>query len=119
MERSINTLNKTIKSMDSPLKLAQTRLKKRSLRPEIENCADEVNHTLVGQVKIIMENIKVLQLKSKEAEAAHMDLKKNLDKMEADLRIKKNSLMIDQQRCMFKRKIFPYNILATQFFLEK
>ena len=29
MERSINTLTKTIKSMDSPLKLAQTRLKKR------------------------------------------------------------------------------------------
>ena len=119
MERSINTLTKTIKSMDSPLKLAQTRLKKRSLRPEIENCADEVNHTLVGQVKIIMENIKVLQLKRNEAEAAHLDLKGNLDRMEGDLRIKKNSLMIDQQRCMFKRKIFPYNILATQFFLEK
>ena len=119
MERSISTLNKTINKMDTPLKLAQTRLKKRSLRPEIENCADEVYHSLVGEVKIIMENIKVLKLKSKEAEAAHMDLKHSIDKMEADLRIKKNSLIIDQQRCMFKRKIFPYNILATQFFLEK
>ena len=105
--------------MDSPLKLAQTRLKKRSLRPEIENCADEVYHSLVGQVKIITECIKLLQIKMKEAEAAHMDLKNNMDKMEADLRLKKNSLMIDQQRCMWKRKIFPYNILATQFFLEK
>ena len=119
MERSINTLTKTIKSMDSPLKLAQTRLKKRSLRPEIENCADEVYHSLVGQFKIITECIKLLLIKMKEAEAAHMDLKNNLDKMEADLRLKKNSLMIDQQRCMWKRKIFPYNILATQFFLEK
>ena len=119
MERSINTLNKTIIAMDAPLKLAQTRLKKRSLRPEIENCADEVYHSLVGQVKIIMECIKLLQLKRKEAEAAHMDLKQSLEKMEADLRLKKNSLMIDQQRCMWKRKIFPYNILATQFFLAK
>ena len=119
MERSIHTLSKAIKSMDSPLKLAQTRLKKRSLRPEVENCADEVYHSLVGQVKTIMECIKLLQLKMKEMEAAHMNLKHNIDKMEADLRIKKNSLMIDQQRCMQKRKIFPYNILATQFFFEK
>ena len=119
MERSIHTLSKAIKSMDSPLKLAQTRLKKRSLRPEVENCADEVYHSLVGQVKTIMECIKLLQLKRNEAEAAHMDLKQSLEKMEADLRLKKNSLMIDQQKCMQKRKIFPYNILATQFFFEK
>ena len=119
MERSLHTLSKAIQAMEPPLKLAQTRLKKRSFRPEIENCADEVYHSLVHQVKMITECIKLLDSKRKEAEQAHMDLKSNVEKMEADLRLKKISLMIDQQRCMSKRKIFPFNILSTQLFLSK
>ena len=119
MERSLNILRKTINALDPPLKMAQTRLKKRSLRPEIENCADEVYHVLVDQVKMIVECIKLLETKRKEADAANLDLMDNIQKMESDLRTKKNSIMIDQQRCMSKRKIFPYNILSTQFFFLK
>lgn len=119
MERSMHTLSKAIQAMEPPLKLAQTRLKKRSLRPEIENCADEVYHSLVHQVKMVTECIKRLDSKRKEAEEADKDLKHNIEKMEADLRRKKNSLMIDQQKCMSKRKIFPFNILSIQLFLEK
>ena len=38
------------------------------------------------------------------------------EKLEADIKVKKNSLLIDQQKCMSMRRTLPYNIVATRYF---
>ena len=40
----------------------------------------------------------------------------NQEKLEADIKVKKNSLLIDQQKCMSMRRTLPYNIVATRYF---
>ena len=38
------------------------------------------------------------------------------EKLESDIKVKKNSLLIDQQKCMSMRRTLPYNIVATRYF---
>ena len=116
MERCLHRLSEALATLDPPLRLAQTRLKKRSLRPDVENCADEVYHFLVDQVKTISKCIKQLEDKKEEAQKALNEVRKNIDRMELDLRAKKNSLLIDQQKCMSMRRSFPYLVVSTRYF---
>lgn len=113
MERCLNKLSKALSSLDPPLRLAQTRLKKRANRPEVENCADEVYHHLIEETKLLNTYIKQLQTKNEDAKEAHRNLNKIIQMIEKDLRLKKNSLLIDQQKCMALRKSFPYLVVST------
>merc|ERR1712218_776951 len=83
-----------IQAKESPLKLAETRLAKRSKRPEVEACNDSPHGKLTEEVAELMQNIK--------------------QKLESDIKVKSNSLLIDQQKCMSMRRTLPYNIVATR-----
>ena len=37
-------------------------------------------------------------------------MKKSKEQLEQDIKVKKNSLLIDQQKCMTKRRTFPFNV---------
>jgi Tektin family len=37
-------------------------------------------------------------------------------KLEEEIKVKVNSLRIDQQRCMATRRTFPYNIISTRYY---
>ena len=115
MERCLHRLNDAISILDPPLRVAQTRLKKRTLRPEVENCADEVYHYLVEEVKQISKFINLLEAKNEEAKSTHKDLLKNVERMENDLKLKKNSLLIDQQKCMSMRRNFPFLVVSSRY----
>ena len=115
MERHIERIKGNIAAKDPPLRVAQTRLKKRTLRPEVENCADEVYHYLVEEVKEISKFIRLLETKNEEAKATHRELLKNVEKMENDLKTKKNSLLIDQQKCMSIRRNFPFLVVSSRY----
>lgn len=116
MERCIKRIQNAIVGKDHPLKLAQTRLKKRSRRPEVENCADDPHFKLVEVVNEIVQCIKLLESKFEEAQKAHQDLLDNKARLESDMRVKKNTLLIDQQGCMSKRRTFPYIVVSTRYF---
>ena len=113
MERCLSRVIEALSSLDPPLRVAQTRLKKRSSRPDVENCADEVYHCLVEEVKLISKNIKLIENKNDEAKAAMRDLNKNIELISKELTLKKNSLLIDQQKCMSLRKTFPFLVVST------
>ena len=116
MEKCIKRIRNDIVAKDSPLKVAQTRLKKRARRPEVENCADDPHAKLVEGVNELIHFIKLLESKLEEAKNAHQDLLRNKERLESDMRVKKNSLMLDQQWCMSKRRTFPYNVVSTRYF---
>jgi len=37
-------------------------------------------------------------------------------KLDEEIKVKVNSLRIDQQRCMATRRTFPYNIISTRYY---
>jgi len=115
MARCLHRLTSALATLDPPLRVAQTRLKKRSKRPEVENCADEAYLYLVDEVKVISSSIKKLENKLNEAKSAHNNVSKQVERMEKNLKIKKNSLLIDQQKCMSMRRTFPFIVVSTRY----
>lgn len=115
-ERYIERLKGNIAAKDPPLRVAQTRLKKRTRRPEVEACNDQPHNKLLEEVAEIAQSIKLLEDKLAEANEALADLLRNKQRLEKDIKVKKNSLLIDQQKCMSMRRSFPYNVVATRYY---
>ena len=113
MDCMIDQLRSSKRSKQEPLKVAQTRLKKRSHRPDVEACNDPPHERLVDEVSILNDTIVLLDQKLTEAEAARLDLLSNRQRLENDSRVKENSLSIDQSKCMTLRMNFPFNIRCS------
>ena len=116
MERHIERIKQQIAAKDPPLRVAQTRLKKRSRRPEVENCNDNAHSKLLEEVSELAQCLKHLEDKLQEANSALQDLMKQRARLEQNIKIKANSLLIDRQKCMALRRHFPYNVVSTRFF---
>jgi len=115
-ERYLERLKGNIAAKDPPLRVAQTRLKKRTRRPEVEACNDTPHQKLLEEVCEIAQSIKLLEDKLAEGNEAFSDLLRNKQRLEKDIKVKKNSLLIDQQKCMSMRRSFPYNVVATRYY---
>ena len=112
----MDRLRAAIASKDPPLKLSQSRLKKRLRRPDVELCNDEAHAHLTVEVRDLLDMIRLLENKLAESNAALDDLLKNRDRLDQNIKVKKNSLMIDQQKCMSMRKHFPYSVVSISNF---
>ena len=104
MENNIRDLKQAIADKENPLKVAHTRLDKRSLRPNVELCRDPVQYRLVGEVGEITVSIDRLRMRLAEAEASLMALLRNKERLEDDIEVKTNSLFIDRDQCMVIRQ---------------
>ena len=60
--------------------------------------------------------LKHLEDKLQEANSALAELMKNKARLEQNIKIKANSLLIDRQKCMAIRRHFPYNVVSTRFY---
>ncbi len=116
MEKCIEKIKTAIAAKNPPLKLAQTRLKKRLRRPEVENCNDAPHSKLIEEVSELLESIRLLENKLNEASEALGDLRKNKERLEKDISVKNNSLLIDRQKSMSMRRSFPYNVVSTRYY---
>ncbi len=98
------------------MRVAQSRLKKRTRRPDVEACNDQPHQKLIEEVAEIAQSIKLLEDKLCEGNDALQDLLRNKQRLEKDIKVKKNTLLIDQQKCMSMRRSFPYNVVATRYY---
>merc|ERR1711934_1026369 len=101
MDCLIDQLGQSKKAKQGPLKVAQTRLKKRSHRPDVESCNDPTHNRLLDEVSALNQSVILLELIS------------NRQRLENDLRVKENSISIDQSKCMTLRVNFPFNIRCS------
>ena len=85
-------------------------------RPEVEACNDSPHGKLTEEVAELKESIKLLQLKLRESEESLGEMQSIKQKLESDIKVKSNSLLIDQQKCMSMRRTLPYNIVATRYY---
>ena len=114
MEKHMEIIRKAIEDKAPALKVAQTRLEKRTHRSDIELCRDDAHFRIVQEVQDINETLEQLQRKLTEVEASHQQLLKTKGCLEHDLKIKSNSLFVDREKCLGLRKSFPITTFVTQ-----
>lgn len=63
MEKHLEVIGKSIEDKAPALKVAQTRLERRTHRPDIELCRDEAQFRLVSEIQDVNETLEQLQRK--------------------------------------------------------
>ncbi|XP_037051318.1 tektin-4 [Bradysia coprophila] len=107
-EKLITKLTDGMKSLDNCMKTAQTRLDNRNrYRANVENCRDRSNFALVEEVKTVQDGISAMAASIQEAENAKRHLMDTRNDLEREIMLKRRSIMIDQERCLFLRTHFP------------
>jgi len=102
MEEDIRNLESKIRDKINPTKLAETRLENRTYRPNVELCRDEPQYGLTDEVKQLRATKAALEEKLRQAQHGLDGLQKQLHRINDDLAVKNNSLMLDN-RCMGSR----------------
>lgn len=116
MERLIVHLKTSIRNMDNPLKVAQTRLNNRNIRLQVENCRDRPQHSLVQEVSVIQEETSKMETSLKESEKLLEALIQNKVDLEMEISLKRRTIIIDKERCLSIRSEFPSATELTGFF---
>jgi len=105
--RAIVELQRVIDSRDAPLKVAETRLTRRTQRPNVELVHDPVEDILVTEVQDTEAALEAFRQQLGEAEAAHRALIRAEMMLVEDIGVKTQSLTVDN-RCMQRRQQFKY-----------
>ncbi|XP_061219247.1 tektin-1 isoform X2 [Neopsephotus bourkii] len=102
-EKNIAALKQAIADKEGPVKVAQTRLEARNHRPNVEFCYDTVQYRLISEVEEITRNIQRLQDALGEAETELKALSRQQLSLEEEIKVKENTLYIDEVLCMQMR----------------
>ncbi|XP_047434655.1 tektin-4 [Mugil cephalus] len=106
-ERNIVALQQAIHNKEAPLRVAQSRLYLRSLRPNMELCRDETQLSLEGEVRQIDSTLASLHQQLSEARGSLSHLEESRMELEKDISCKTHSLFIEREKCMNHRKRYP------------
>uniref|UniRef100_A0A3Q1GB49 Tektin n=1 Tax=Acanthochromis polyacanthus TaxID=80966 RepID=A0A3Q1GB49_9TELE len=106
-EKNIAALQQAIHNKEAPLRVAQSRLYLRSLRPNMELCRDEPQFSLEGEVRQIEATVASLQQQLSEARGSLSHLEESRMALEKDINCKTHSLFIEREKCMTHRNRYP------------
>uniref|UniRef100_A0A665UKG0 Tektin n=1 Tax=Echeneis naucrates TaxID=173247 RepID=A0A665UKG0_ECHNA len=106
-ERNIVALQEAIHNKEAPLRVAQSRLYLRSLRPNVELCRDEAQLSLEAEVRQIDATVAYLQQQLGEARGSLSHLEESRMALEKEINRKTHSLFIERDKCMTHRKRYP------------
>ncbi|NXE65950.1 TEKT1 protein, partial [Calcarius ornatus] len=107
-EKNIAALKKAITDKEAPVKVAQTRLEARNHRPNVELCYDTVHSSLMSEVQEITKNIQ-RQDALAQAQAELKGLSRRQLSLEEEIKVKENTLYIDEVLCMQMRESVRVN----------
>lgn len=96
-----------MQNMNTPMKVAQTRLDHRNRRLNVENCRDRAHVGLVEEVRSIEEATLALSVSIREAEDTRNALNQTRILLERELLLKRRALQLDRERCIFYRSHYP------------
>ncbi|XP_039938441.1 tektin-1 isoform X1 [Hirundo rustica] len=103
-EKNIAALKKAIADKEGPVKVAQTRLEVRNHRPNVELCYDTVHSSLMSEVQEITKNIQRLKDALAQAQIELKALSRRQLSLEEEIKVKENTLYIDEVLCMQMRE---------------
>uniref|UniRef100_A0A1A8C0K7 Tektin n=1 Tax=Nothobranchius kadleci TaxID=1051664 RepID=A0A1A8C0K7_NOTKA len=106
-EKNIVSLQQAIHNKEAPLRVAQSRLYLRSLRPNMELCRDQPQLSLEEEVRQIDVTLASLNQKLSEARSSLSHLEESRMALQKDINCKAHSLFIEREKCMPHRKRYP------------
>ncbi|XP_061737258.1 tektin-4 [Nerophis ophidion] len=106
-ERNIEALQKAIQDKDAPQRVTESRLYRRSLRPNMELCRDEPQMSLEKEARQINATLASLQQELSDARRSLSHLEETRMALEKDIMCKANTLFIEREKCMTQRKLYP------------
>ncbi|KAF7218201.1 tektin-4 [Nothobranchius furzeri] len=106
-EKNIVSLQQAIHNKEAPLRVAQSRLYLRSLRPNMELCRDQPQLSLEEEVRQIDVTLASLNQKLSEARSSLSRLEESRMALQKDINCKAHSLFIEREKCMPHRKRYP------------
>ncbi|KAM4795393.1 tektin-1 [Rhinophrynus dorsalis] len=108
-EKNIESLKKAIMDKEGPIKVSQTRLETRTLRPNVEQCRDPVQYRLLSELQEITTNVERLRETLSQAENELKGLIRNQLSLEEEIQVKENTIYIDEVICMQMREAISIN----------
>jgi hypothetical protein len=109
-EKLLQELERTFQERQLPLKLATTRLDKRSVRPNVELVHDAAHIALVNEVSEIERALEQLQQNIDGCKSSIRGLIRAKQLLEEDIAVKTNSINLDN-KCMLRRQQYKYRPL--------
>ncbi|KAJ2937791.1 hypothetical protein O0L34_g18571 [Tuta absoluta] len=102
-ENTLTTLHEEMLKVQQRIQVAQTRLNIKSRRPDYENCREGSLQSLIDEVRDLNNCMSLLQKRSLETEKVRADLIRERAMVENEIIVKKKTLHIDNERCLFLR----------------
>ncbi|XP_048487249.1 tektin-4-like [Plutella xylostella] len=102
-ENVLATLHEEMLKVSQRIQVAQTRLNIKSCRPNVENCREGSLISLIEEVRDLNDSMSLLQRRSLTTETLRADLIQERSRLENEITVKKKSLFIDNERCLFLR----------------
>lgn len=103
MENLLEMLHEEMMKVSQRLQVAQTRLNTKNWRPNVENCREGSLVGLIEEVRDLNDSMSLLQRRSLETEKLRAELIHERSKLENEIIVKKKTIYIDDQRCLFLR----------------
>ncbi|KPJ18494.1 Tektin-4 [Papilio machaon] len=105
-ENILETLHEEVLKVSQRIQVAQTRLNTKHIRPNVENCREGSLFGLIDEVKDLNDSMTLLQNRIMETQKLRAHLIHERSKIENEIIIKKKSLYIDNERCLFTRSYY-------------
>lgn len=114
-EIQIEKLQVAFRNMDYPMKVSQTRLDNRHQRPRVENCRDESQFALVGEVKSVSDSMSVLSDELRKSAEMKKELMVQRGNLEREIMLKRRTINLDRERIQLIRTSFPSTTALTGY----
>lgn len=99
IENLLDHLRDSLRKLELKCKQGQTRLKSRNYdRPNVENCRDEAQYALMGEIKYVYETVESMKDRVRQADAVRSELMLFRGQLEKQIACKRKSLNIDKDR---------------------
>ncbi|XP_069355580.1 tektin-3-like [Maniola hyperantus] len=105
-ENILETLHEEMLKVSQRIQVAQTRLNVKNCRPNVESCREGSLIGLIEEVKDLNDSMSLLQKRSLETEKLRADLIHERSRLENEIIVKKKTIYIDNERCLFLRSHF-------------
>lgn len=112
-EGRIETLHGRIRSFDAAMKVVQTRMYNRNFRPNVENCRDVAQQSLIDEAHIIQSSVTAMLHELTAAEETKDALVGARNNLEREIMLKRRTLFMDRERCMVLRSHYPSTSALT------
>lgn len=95
--------------------MAHTRLDNRHQRPRVENCRDESQFALIGEVTAVHDSMTVLKEELRKSQEMKRELMVQRGNLEREIMLKRRTINIDRERIQLIRTHFPSTTALTGY----